>query len=121
MRAFPTLLLSWLATGFAAALGSILGNAAGARGLQVGAVAGGVLGLLAAVVAARRLAWLPGRETRGAFVGGVIGFAMAVPITLTHMGTPVIPVLSCALAGIGTLLGAGVARGWARSGSSSRS
>jgi hypothetical protein len=30
------------------------------------------------------------------------------------MQTPVIPVVSCALVGIGTLLGAGIARGWAR-------
>ena len=115
MRVFPTLLLSWLATGFAAAVGSIVGNAAGVRGLQAGAVAGGVLGLLGAVAAAKRLAWLPSDEARGAFFGGLVGFAFAVPITLTHMGTPVIPVLSCALVGIGTLLGAGMARGWSRS------
>jgi hypothetical protein len=115
MRAFPTLFLSWLATGFVAAVGSILGNAAGVRGLKAGAVAGGVLGLLGAVVVAKRLAWLPSDETRGAFFGGLAGFAFAVPITLTHMRTPVIPVLSCALVGIGTLLGAGVARGWTRS------
>ena len=115
MRAFPTLLLSWLATGVAAVVGSILGNAAGSRGLIVGAVAGGILGLLAAVVGARRFAWIPREETRGAFLGGLAGFALAIPITLTYMQTPLIPVLSCGLAGIGALLGAGMARGWARS------
>lgn len=115
MRVFPTLLLSWFVTGVAAAVGSILGNAAGVWGLRVGAVAGGVLGLLGAVAAARRLAWLPQDETRGAFLGGLVGFGVAIPITLTHMQTPVIPVLSCGLVGIGVLLGAGVARGWARS------
>ena len=115
MRAFPTLLLTWFVTGLGAMAGSILGNAAGPPGLRVGAVAGGVLGLLGAVTAARRLAWLPRGETRGAFVGGLVGFAFAVPITLTHMGSPLIPVLSCGLVGIGALLGAGVARGWARS------
>jgi hypothetical protein len=115
MRAFPTLLLSWLVTGLGAMAGSILGNAAGPRGLRAGAVAGGVLGLLGAVIVARKLAWLPSREARGAFVGGLVGFACAVPITLTHMGSPLIPVLSCGLVGIGVLLGAGVARGWARS------
>lgn len=114
MRPFPTLLLSWLVTGFGAAVGSILGNAAGPRGLQAGAVAGGVLGLLGAIAAARRFAWLPRAETRGAFLGGLVGFAVAVPITLTNMQTPIVPVLSCGLVGIGVLLGAGVARGWAR-------
>lgn len=114
IRAFSTLLLSWLATGFAAAVGSIVGNAAGPRGLKAGAIAGGVLGLLGAIAAARRFAWLPAAEARGAFLGGLVGFAVAVPLTLTHMHTPVIPVLSCGLVGVGTLLGAGVARGWAR-------
>jgi hypothetical protein len=115
MRIFPTLVVSWIATGVAAAIGSMLGNAAGARGLQVGAVAGGVLGLLGAVAAARRFGWLPRDETRGAFLGGLVGFAVAIPITLTHMQTAIIPVLSCGLVGVGVLLGAGVARGWARS------
>lgn len=115
MRAFPTLLLSWLATGVAAVVGSILGNAAGPRGLMVGAVAGGILGVIAAVGAARRFAWIPREETRGASLGGLAGFALAIPITLTYMQTPLIPVLSCGLVGIGVLLGAGMARGWARS------
>ena len=115
MRILPTLLLSWFATGFAAAVGSILGNAFGTPGLHVGAVAGGILGVLGAVAAARRFAWLPRDETRGAFVGGVVGFAVAISITLTHMQTPVVPVLSCSFVGIGVLLGAGIARGWARS------
>jgi hypothetical protein len=115
MRILPTLVLSWFATGLAAAVGSILGNAVGARGLQVGAVVGGILGLLGAVAAAKRFAWLPRDETRGAFFGGVVGFAVAIPITLAHMQTPIIPVLSCAFVGIGVLLGAGLARGWGRS------
>lgn len=115
MRVFPTLVLSWLATGIAAAVGSMLGNAAGPRGLQVGAVAGGVVGLLGAVAAAKRLAWLPGEQVRGAFLGGLVGFAIAIPITLANMQTPIVPVMSCGLVGIGVLLGAGVARGWARS------
>jgi hypothetical protein len=115
IRAFPTLLLCWLVTGAAAVIGSILGNAAGPQGLKIGAVAGGVAGLLAATLVARKLSWVPREETRGAFLGGLAGFAIAVPITLSNMGTPLIPVLSCGLAGVGALLGAGMARGWSRS------
>jgi hypothetical protein len=115
MRAFPTLLLSWLATGLAAALGSILGNAAGPAGLKAGAVAGGVLGLLGAVTVAGRLGWLPKGESRGAFLGGLLGFGIAIPVTLGNMQGPVVPVLSCGLVGVGVLLGAGFARGWNRS------
>lgn len=112
MRAFPTLILFWLATGLGAAGGSILGNAGGPSGLKAGAILGGVLGLLIGVVAANRLRWLPRSESPGGFIGGLAGFAVAIPITLSNMHTPVIPIASCALVGVGALFGAGVARGW---------
>ena len=112
MRAFPTLFLFWLATGFGAAGGSILGNAGGRAGLRWGAILGGVLGLVIAVAAGKRLGWLPRAESTGAFLGGLAGFAVAIPITLSNMQSPLIPVASCALAGVGALFGAGVARGW---------
>ena len=114
MRVFPTLLACWLVTGFGAAVGSILGNAAGPLGLKIGAILGGVLCLLLAVTASARLGWLPARERTAAFLGGLAGFAVAVPITLSNMHTPLIPVASCALAGVGALLGAGFARGYRR-------
>ena len=109
-------MLGWLATGFGALVGSILGNSVGKPGLVFGAIAGGTLGVLGAVHLARRLSWVPGTETVGALIGGLIGFAIAIPITLTNMHSPVVPVLSCGLAGVGILLGAGVSRGWSRPG-----
>lgn len=115
MSAFPTLILCWLLTGVGAAGGSVLGNAWGPSGLRVGAILGGVIGLLLAVALARRLGWLPGGESTGAFLGGLVGFAVAIPITLSSMDTPVIPIATCGLVGVGALFGAGVARGWHRS------
>ena len=112
MKAFPTLILCWLATGAGALGGSILGNAGGPDGLKVGAIVGGALGLLLAVLAGRRLGWLPKGESTGAFLGGLVGFAVAIPITLSNMHTPVIAIMSSALAGVGALFGAGLARGW---------
>jgi len=50
----------------------------------------------------------------GGLFGGLIGFAVAIPITLAHMHSPLVPVISCGLAGAGILLGAGVSRGWSR-------
>jgi len=114
MKPLLTLLVTWLGTGFGAFVGSVLGNAGGKLGLSLGAIAGGAIGVLAAVHFARRLGWLPAAETSGAFVGGLIGFAVAIPLTVTHMGTPVVPVLSCGLAGAGALIGAGVSRGLSR-------
>jgi hypothetical protein len=116
MRTFPTLLLCWLVTGLATAGGSILGNAGGPTGLKAGAVLGGIAGLLIGLGVARRLAWIPAAETRGGFVGGLIGFAAAIAITLSNMDTPVAAVMSTGLVGVGVLVGAGFARGWARGG-----
>jgi hypothetical protein len=111
MKPFPALFLGWLATGFGAFAGSVLGNAGGPLGLKLGAVAGGFLGVVAAVLIGRKLGWLPRAGSGAAIIGGLLGFAIAVPITLANMDTPVIAVVSCALAGAGILVGAGTGRG----------
>lgn len=116
MKTFPTLLLCWLVTGLATVGGSMLGNAGGPTGLKAGAVLGGIVGLLIAIGIAKRLTWIPAAETRGGFVGGLIGFAVAIAITLSNMDTPVAAVMSTGLVGVGVLIGAGFARGWARGG-----
>jgi hypothetical protein len=116
MKTFPTLLLCWLMTGLATVGGSILGNPGGPTGLKAGAVLGGIVGLLIAIGIAKRLGWIPPAETRGGFVGGLIGFAVAIAITLSNMDTPVAAVMSTGLVGVGVLIGAGFARGWARGG-----
>lgn len=96
----------------------MLGNATGGRGLYFGAVVGGVLGVYLAVRLARRFGWIKTPQIRGTLLGGIAGFGVAVPITLTNMSSPVVPVLSCALAGVGALLGAHWAGKQASSGSS---
>jgi len=111
---FRAFLAAWALAGFGAVVGSILGNAAGRSGLLAGAVVGGVLGVAAAVAALLKLQWLPREDWRGALIGGIAGFAVAAPIAVTHLNTPVTPVLVCGLAGAGLLLGGGVARGWRR-------
>ena len=109
------LIVTWALAGLGAVVGSILGNAAGKPGLLAGAVVGGVLGVGIAVVALTKLQWLAREDRRGAIVGGIVGFAVAAPIAVTNLHTPVTPVLICGLAGVGLLLGVGVARGWRRS------
>jgi hypothetical protein len=111
-KPFVILLLSWAFAGIGAVLGSILGNSAGKTGLFAGAVVGGILGVAAAVSTVTRLGWLPRVDRRGAFVGGACGFLIAAPFAATNLHTPITPVISCGLVGIGVLLGAGVARGW---------
>jgi hypothetical protein len=108
-------LTSWALAGLGAVVGSILGSAAGKPGLFTGALVGGVAGVWVAVAALIRVQWLPPSDRRGAFVGGMLGFAVAAPIAATNLQTPVTPVMICGLAGAGLLLGVGVARGWRRS------
>jgi len=41
----------------------------------------------------------------------MVGFAVAAPIAVANLHTPVTPVLACAVAGVGLLVGVGIARG----------
>jgi hypothetical protein len=107
-------LVTWALAGVGAVIGSILGNAAGKLGLFAGAVVGGIAGVGAVVAALTKLQWLSPEDRRGALVGGIVGFVIAAPIAVTNLHSPVVPVLSCALAGVGLLLGVGAARGWRR-------
>ncbi len=115
LKPIPVFIATWALAGLGAVIGSVLGSAAGKPGLFGGAVVGGVLGVTAAVLALIKLQWLLAEDRRGAFVGGIAGFAVAAPIAVTNLHTPVIPVLICGLASVGLLLGVGVARGWRRS------
>lgn len=103
---------AWALAGLGAVIGSMLGNAAGKPGLFAGAVIGGIAGVGAAVAFASKLRWLSIEDRAGAFFGGVIGLLVAAPIAVINLHTPVTPVLICGLAGVGLLLGVGVARGW---------
>jgi hypothetical protein len=112
LKPFALLITAWALAGLGAVIGSILGNAAGKLGLFVGAVIGGVVGVGAAVAVASKLHWLSTEDRGGALFGGLVGFAVAAPIAVTNLHTPVTPVLICGLAGVGFLMGVGVARGW---------
>ena len=105
-------MLSWGLTGFVAVLGSIPGSGLGNTGLFAGAVVGGIAGVVASVAIARRLAWLPAEDAKGALIGGLGGFVIAAIVAVTNLHTPTIPILATSLVGVGVLVGAGAARGW---------
>ncbi len=115
LKPIPVFLATWALAGLGAVVGSILGSAAGKTGLFAGAGVGGVFGVGAAVVVFTKLQWLASEDRGGAFVGGIVGFAVAAPFAVTNLHTPITPVLTCALGGVGLLLGVGVARGWRES------
>ena len=114
MRPIPVFLATWAFAGLGAVIGSVVGSAAGKPGLFAGAGLGGVIAVGLAVVVVIKLRWLAAEDRRGAFGGGILGFAIAAPIAVSNLHTPVLPILVCGLTGAGLLLGVGVARGWRR-------
>lgn len=103
-------LVSWVLGGLGGALGSIVGHAFGPRGLWAGAVAGGLLAaLLSARVAAWRR-WIEPRQSRRTAAGAAAGFLVAALVAVNTLSSPVGPVLSAALVGVGALLGGGASR-----------
>ena len=110
MKAHATLVLVWIITGLGAVVGSILGGAGGETTLYIGACVGGALATILAVWLCTRLGWLAHAERHGATIGALLGFAIAAPIAVMNLDTPVTPIVACALAGVGALLGAGRAR-----------
>lgn len=91
-------------------VGSMLAHTLGQSGLFAGAVIGGLLGVGLGIAGLVRIDWLPRELRSGALWGGVVGFLVAAPIAVTNLHTPIIPVVTCALAGVGALFGAGLAR-----------
>lgn len=110
MQAQGAFVLVWLLAGGFAILMSIVVGGLGGPFLYVGAVIGGAMGVAIGVWLAVLLRWLARDESRLATVGGIVGFLVAVPIALLNLHSPVAPILSCALAGAGALVGAGLAR-----------
>jgi hypothetical protein len=100
-------LVSCVLGGLGGMLGSILGNAAGKTGLFIGGVVGGLLGASSsgAVASARR--WIPRSAAIRTSIGASIGFLAAALIATQTLGSPIGPVLSTSLIGLGALAGAG--------------
>jgi hypothetical protein len=111
MKAQGSFVLVWLVAGAGAVAGSILGGAFGRAGLFAGAIVGGTVACVLGVALAVRLHWLAPHSRRAASWGAIVGFLVAAPIAVLNLHTPVIPILVCALAGAGALIGAGASKG----------
>jgi hypothetical protein len=105
MRPFATVMLVWVVAGLGAVGASILGAALGPRELFVGAAMGGPLGAVAGVWMCVRLEWLSRAHHTAASIGAAAGFLVAIPIAVANLHSPVVPILSCSLAGAGALAG----------------
>lgn len=93
-------------SGLGGALGSVLGNAFGTTGLWAGGVIGGQLAaLLIARVAVWR-GWIAPTQFGPTALCTAIGFLIAAAIAVNTLSSPVGPVLSTTIPGLGALLGA---------------
>jgi hypothetical protein len=81
----------------------MVGNAAGQ--LFAGGVLGGLVGSTVAAHFAARRGWIEHRRFLPAAIGGGLGFLAAAALAVSNLHTPVIPVLSTALVGMGALAG----------------
>lgn len=91
-------------------LGSVLGHGVSRAGLFAGAVAGGVLGVAAALIVATRLSLLERASAGASFLGGVVGFAVAAFVAVKNLQGPLIPAASVGLVGAGVIIGRAVGR-----------
>ena len=111
LRLFLSFLICGAIGGF---LGSVLGGAFGKRDLFAGGYIGGVLAVIGAAWLAAHLAWLPRRERTGAMVGGAAGFLAAATVAVNTLSSPVGPLLSTLLIGVGAFCGRALQRRWSR-------
>lgn len=98
---------SSLLAGFGALLGSILGHTLGPRALMAGGVLGGLLGAILSAFVASRFRWIRADRVRGVALGACTGFVLAALIATHTLSSPVGPILSTLLIGLGATLGAG--------------
>ena len=103
-------LLLVIAGGAGALAGSVVGGAFGKIGLFTGGFLGGTLASAAAAYLAARLKWIQPNERAGTACGAVAGFLAAAIVAINTLSSPVGPVLSTLLTGIGGLLGRRLAR-----------
>ena len=87
--------------------GSIVGNAFGRTGLWVGGIIGGLAASSISSWIAAKAGWIsPSRRARTT-VGTAIGFLLAASVAVNTLSTPIGPILSTLLAGLGAVIGSG--------------
>ena len=92
--------------GLGGLVGSVCGAAFGQAALFVGGFAGGVLAAPVTAAIARWRRWILPSRFNATAAGAAIGFVAAALVATNTLSSPVGPVLSTMLIGIGALIGA---------------
>jgi hypothetical protein len=101
-------IVTTLLAGFFAAIGSIVGHLGGDVALKFGGIIGGLVGVAIAARIAVWRSWIERSDFGATVLAAGIGFLLAAFIALRTLSSPIGPVLSTLLVGIGALLGAGM-------------
>lgn len=96
--------------GFGGFLGSVLGGGLGETGLFVGGFAGGVVIAPLTALVARKRGWIDHSRLWYVAAGAALGFVAAATIAVNTLSSPVGPVLSTTLIGLGALAGARIGK-----------
>ena len=91
--------------GAGAFLGSIAGAAFGHSALFAGGVLGGLLVSPVAALLAARLGWIDRADAKATAAGAAVGFLAAATIAVNTLSSPVGPLTSPLLIGLGGLAG----------------
>src|SRR5215471_12325984 len=94
-----------IAAGLGAGVGSAVGSLIAHQVLFVGGTLGGLSGIWLGAWLSARMNWIPARATLPVALGATLGFGCAVLIALNTLHTPVGPILSTLLVGVGGLVG----------------
>jgi fructose-specific phosphotransferase system IIC component len=105
VKRFLLFVVACVLPGLGGAVGSIAGNAVGKTGLWTGGVLGGLLASLLVAWLAAKMQWIPGEKLRATALGTAVGFLLAAAVAVNTLSSPVGPVLSTMLAGLGALVG----------------
>jgi Mg/Co/Ni transporter MgtE len=91
--------------GFGGVAGSILGHAFGKTGLWVGGIIGGLLMSIATARIALWRRWIAPSQLWPTTLGAAVGFLLAAAIAVNTLSSPIGPILSTLLIGLGALAG----------------
>ena len=107
MRHLRVALVTWLLAALGVVLGAAAGEFFGRQGLLFGATILGTLAVLVSINLVVERGWLDPKRRRGASIGGFVGLAFGCTLALMNLDSPPLAVLALALVGGGVLLGAG--------------
>ncbi len=105
MKTVLLLITACIIPGLGAVAGSVVGHAASPIGLWVGGVSGGLLGSVCVAWVAARARWVGVERRTATGVGTAVGFLVAAAVAVNTLSSPVGPIASTVLAGIGAMVG----------------